>query len=258
MSVFFNGRLLVTPTVESAIYDYGMATAYPGRANNVLVIVGTAEGGIPKQVEYFDSPVIARRALRAGPGLKAIELAFNPSSESGSPGRIGFLRVEEAVQASLTLKDSDGANVIELKSANYGAFTNGTKVTIESGSQVGKRVTIQLDQMYYTKDNLSRVPFSVRYSGAEATATVAVDATKLTLKAPSNGTGVELDFIDYRNVRELCDAINAQPGFSAIAMMPTTPVQGTLDGLAATSCKSTDLDIHADLQAIIEIGRAHV
>ena len=26
MSVFFNGRLLVTPTVESAIYDYGMAT----------------------------------------------------------------------------------------------------------------------------------------------------------------------------------------------------------------------------------------
>lgn len=253
MSVFFNGRLLVTPTVESAIYDYGMATAYPGRANNVLVIVGTAEGGKPAHVQYFDSPVIARRALRSGPGLKAIELAFNPSSESGSPGRIGFLRVEKAVQAGLTLKDGSGNDVIELQSANYGAFTNGTKVTVESGSQVGKRVTIQLDQMYYTKDNLSRVPFSVRYSGAEATATVAIDATKLTLKAPASTlTPVELDFVDYRNVRELCDAINAQPGFSAIAMMPTTPVQGTLDGLTATSCKSTDLEIHADLQAIID------
>lgn len=253
MSVFFNGRLLVTPTVESAIYDYGMATAYPGRASNVLCILGTAEGGIPKKAQYFDSPVIARRVLRSGPGLKAIELAFNPSSESGSPGRIAFMRVEEAVQAGMVLKDGSGNDVIELQSANYGAFTNGTKVTIESGSQVGKRVTIQLDQMYYTHDNLSRVPFSVRYSGAETTATVAVDATKVTLAAPANtGTPVELLFANYRNVRELCDAINAQPGFSAVAMMPTTPVQGTLDGLTATSCKSTDVDIHADLQAIID------
>ena len=242
MSVFFNGRLLVTPTVESAIYDYGMATASPGRANNVLVIAGTAEGGIPKKVQYFDSPVIARRVLRSGAGIKAVELAFNPSAESGSPGRVGFLRVEEAVQAGLVLKDANGADVIELKSANYGAFTNGTKVTIEAGSQVGKRVTVQLDEQYFTKDNLTRTPLSVRYSGAEVSATVAIDATTLTLAAPSDTiTPVVFDFIDYRNVRELCDVINAQPGFSAVAMMPTTPVQGTLDGLTATSCKSTDL-----------------
>ena len=31
MSVFFNGRLLTTPSVESAIYDAGLAAAYPGR-----------------------------------------------------------------------------------------------------------------------------------------------------------------------------------------------------------------------------------
>lgn len=253
MSVFFNGRLLVTPTVESAIYDYGMATASPGRAGNVLVIAGTSEGGVPKRVQYFDSPVIARRVLRSGDGIKAVELAFDPSSESGSPARIGFLRVEDAVQASMTLVDANDDDVIELKSANYGAFTNGTKVTIEAGSQVGKRVTVQLDDQYFTKDNLTRTPLSIRYSGAEASATVAIDDTTLTLAAPSDTvTPVVFDFINYRNVRELCDAINTQPGFSSIALMPTTPVQGTLDGLTATSCKSTDLAIKADLQCIID------
>jgi hypothetical protein len=252
MSVFFNGRLLVTPAVESAIYDTGLATAYPGRANNVVAIIGTSEGGVPKKAIYFDSPVTARRTLRGGDCLRALELAFNPSAESGSPARVAVVRIENAVQASLMLLDAGSNDVIELKSADYGAHTNGIKVTVEAGSLAGKRLTVQQDQDYYTKDNITRVPLTVLYSGAETTATVEVDATSLTLKAPSGGAGVQLDFIDYSNVRELADAINAQTGFSAIAAIPTDSVQSTLDGLAATSCKDTTVDITANLQAIVD------
>lgn len=251
MSVFFNGRLLVTPTVESAIYDQGLATAFPGRANNVLCILGTSEGGIPKEAMYFDSPVTARRTLISGDLIRAVEMAFNPSSEAGSPGRVAVIRVEDAVQSSLTLKDAADNDVIELKSANYGAFTNGIKVTVESGSLTGKRVTVQHDSWYYTKDNLSRTPFTIRYSGAEATATAQVTSTAVVLVAGAN-PAVTLSFINYRSVRELCDAINAQPGFSSVAQIPSAPVRGTLDGLAATSCKSTDLAIKADLQVIVD------
>jgi len=253
MSVFFNGRLLVTPTVESAVYDQGLATAFPGRANNILCILGTSEGGIPKEAMYFDSPVTARRALIGGNLIRAVEMAFNPSSEAGSPGRVAVIRVEAAVQAALSLNDSASASVINLKSANYGAFTNGIKVTVESGSLAGKRVTVQYDNQYYTKDNLSRTPFTIRYSGAQTTATAQVTATGVVLAAPANtASPVTLSFANYRSVRELCDAINAQPGFSSVAQIPSAGVQGTLDGMAATSCKTVDLPIKADLQVIID------
>lgn len=249
MSVFFNGRLLVTPTVESAIYDHGLATAFPGRAGNIPVMVGTSEGGLPKQTMYFDSPVIARRQLRGGDLLRAVEYAFNASAESGSPARVAAVRVEEAVRAGLTLKDAGGDDVIELLSADYGAHTNGIRVTIEAGSQTGLRATVQHDNMYYTKDNLSRIPLTIRYTGANATATVAVTATQLTLVAAET---VTLTLMNYRTVRELADAINAQAGFSAIANIPSAPVAGVLDGLAPTTCKSVDLALKADLQAVID------
>lgn len=253
MSVFFNGRLLVTPTVESAIYDQGLATAFPGKANNILCILGTSEGGVPQEAMFFDSPVTARRALIGGNLIRAVEMAFNPSSQVGSPGRVAVIRVEAAVQSTLSLKDSASASVIDLKSANYGAFTNGLKVTVESGSVVGKRVTVQYDNSYYTKDNLSRTPLTIRYSGAQTTATAQITATSVVLAAPANtASPITLNFASYRSIRELCDAINSQPGFSSVAQIPSSAVQGILDGMAATSCKTVDLAVKADLEAVID------
>ena len=253
MSVFFNGRLLTTPSVESAIYDAGLAAAYPGRANNVVAIIGTSEGGVPKQAMFFDSPVIARRSLRNGDLIRAVEMAFNPSAETGSPSRVAVVRVEEAVQAALTLLDSHGNPVVALQSADYGAHTNGIRVTVEPGSQQGKRATVQHDNQYFTKDNLTRTPLTVRYSGAQATATVSVSATQVILRAPADTvTPVGLNLASYRSIRELVDAINSQPGFSAVAQIPSALAQGVLDGMEATSCKSVDLAIKADLQVVVD------
>jgi hypothetical protein len=82
-------------------------------------------------------------------------MAFNPSAETGSPSRVAVVRVEEAIQSGLTLLDGNGNPVIALQSADYGAHTNGIRVTVESGSQAGKRVTVQHDNQYFTKDNLT-------------------------------------------------------------------------------------------------------
>lgn len=252
MSVFFNGRLLTTPAVESMVYDGGMASVSPGRANNVLMILGTSESGLPKTGMYFDSPVGARRALRAGPLLKAVEMAFNPSSETGSPARVGVVRIEDATQSQIMLKDAGSNNVILLKSADYGAHTNGVRVTIEAGSLAGLRPTVQHDDLYFTKDNLRRSLLSVLYSGVEATATVTVNATKVILAAPANtGTPIELSLINYQNVRELCDAINARPGWSTTALIPEALVQNAMDGVTAGNAK-TALTLTANLQAVVD------
>lgn len=251
MSVFFNGRLLVAPTVESTVYDSGLASSSPARANNVIALIGTSDGGLPKTPMVFDSPVVAARVLRRGDLLRAANGAFAPSAETGSPARVAVVRIDNAVQSTLTLQDGASANVIALTSSDHGAHTNGIKVSIENGTVTGKRVTIQESEDYYSKDNLAKTPFTVSYTGVAATATVAVSATAVTIAAPT-GTNTVLTLGDYQNVRELCDAINAVDGFSAIASMPTSPVQTALDGLTATSCKNTAVGIKADLQAIID------
>ena len=252
MGVFFNGRLLITPTVETQIYDMGLATAHPGRAGNIPAILGTAEGGLPKIPQFFDSPITARRTLRGGDLLRAVEMAFNPSAESGSPSRVCTVRIEAALQSSLMLKDASANDVIELKSTDYGAHNNNIKVTIGAGTQVGKIITVQHDSNYFTRDNLTRTPMSVLYTGAQATATVTVNATQMLLHAPAGTLISTLVLANYRTVRALCDAINAVSGFSATASMPGEPVAGQLDGLTATSCKSTSVAIKADLQVVVD------
>lgn len=252
MSVFFNGRLLVTPTVETQIYDQGLATAFPGRAGNIPAILGTSEGGLPKTPLFFDSPITARRALRGGDLLRAIEMCFNPSAESGSPARVCAVRIEDAVQATLMLKDGSSNDVIQITSTDYGAWTNGIKVTVSSGTQTGKLVTVQEGDNYYTRDNLTRSPFSVTYTGAQATATVTVNSTQVLLHAPAGTLVSTLTLLNYTTVRALCDAINAVSGFAATAAMPGEPVVGELDNLTATSCKSVSVPIKADLQVIVD------
>lgn len=252
MSVFFNGRLLVTPTVETQIYDQGLAPAFPGRAGNIPAILGVSEGGIPKVPQFFDSPITARRALRGGDLLRAVEMCFNPSAESGSPARVCVVRIEEAVQGSLMLKDASGNDVVLIKSTDYGAHTNNIKLTIGAGSQTGKIITVQHDHDYFTKDNLTRTPMTVQYTGAEETATVEVTATTLVLCAPALTPVATLTLLNYKSVRALCDAVNAVPGFSTVAAMPGEPVVGQLDGLTATSCKGASVAIKGDLQVIVD------
>jgi hypothetical protein len=93
----------------------------------------------------------------------------------------------------------------------------------------------------------------VRYSGIEATATVSVSATQVILRAPADtASPVALNLVSYRSIRELCDAINSQPGFSAVAQIPSALAQGVLDGFEPTSCKSVDLPLKADLQVVVD------
>lgn len=252
MGVFFNGRLLVTPTVETQIYDMGLATAHPGRAGNIPAILGTSEGGLPKVPQFFDSPITARRTLRGGELLRAVEMAFNPSAESGSPSRVCTVRVEAAVQSTLMLKDAAANDVILLTATDYGAHTNNIKVTIGAGTQTGKIVTVQHDNNYFVRDNLTRTPLSVLYTGIEATATVTVNATQMLLHAPAGTLVSTLTLANYSTVRALCDAINAVTGFSSMALMPGEPVAGQLDGLVATTCKTTSKAIKADLQVVVD------
>lgn len=252
MSVFFNGRLIKSPSVESQVYDGELANTYPQSAGNVVAIIGTSMGGKPKTVLGFDNPVRARQELVSGELLDGIEATFSASPETGAPARVIGVRIEDAVQSSLVLQDGEANDVITLQSADYGAHTNNLRAAIASGTSKGKKVTIQNGTDYYVEDNIARDLFTIEYTGAEASATFDVTAGSLVLDAPDATPVATLALSDYATVRELCDAINAVADFEAVALRPTEAVDGKLDGFDAVDCKTAAATVTGDLQAIID------
>jgi len=155
MSVFFNGRLWVSPVTASIVDDSAMNNTNVG-VSNVLAIVGKSEGGEPFTALRFGSSTEARASLISGESLKAIENAFDPSAQTTGPSTVIFVRVNPALQSTLSLLDAAGLPSIDLASQDWGLHTNGIKFKVETASFNGKKVTSQFGNNYYSADNIYR------------------------------------------------------------------------------------------------------
>src|SRR5690606_38742489 len=131
------------------------------------------------------------------------------------PATIVAVRVNPATQAALTLKDSNGDDAILLKSTDYGLYTNQIKAKVESGSSVGKKVTVQLGNDYFTADNIARSAFSVEYGGSEQTAIMTISNDTIVLEAPEDTEVAEIDLNTFKTVQQVVDRINSVADFSA-------------------------------------------
>lgn len=251
MPVFAFGRLWVTPATMSQVDDRAMYNKNAS-VGNVLALIGKAEGGEPFKELRFGSPAEAKAVLRSGEGLKAVEKAFDASSETGSPTTIVFVRVNPASQAALTLKDAGGAPVIDLLTDGYGKFANSVKVKIETGSVSGKKVTTQFGNDYFSQDNVARNCFSLAYTGTGANPTVSITSATVTLVA--GATTTVIDLTDFPTVTQLVDRINAVADFSA-AVLDGNSEKPALDGLDAQTnlaLTSVPKTITGTLQAVVD------
>lgn len=251
--VFFNGRQIITPTVESAVDDSRFAARNIGIGMRAA-IVGRSVGGEPKTPIALRSPSHAKQILKGGELLKAVEKAFAPSNETNGPYEIYAVRVNPATQSSLTLKDDAAADVISLVSTDYGAHTTQIKVKIEAGTNKGKKLTSQYGDDYYFRDDVYRDAFTVQYSGAEATATMTVNNTQVILYAPAATPVATIALSDYDTVQKLVDRINVVTGFAA-TVVPGSPNTVTLNGLDAVTAQDVKTALYtetANLQAVID------
>jgi hypothetical protein len=250
MSVFFNGRLLTTPVTASMVDDSAMFNPNPG-TGNVLAIIGKATGGQPNTALRFGSANEAAAVLIDGEALTAIEKAFDPSAEVPGPSEVVFVRVNPATQATLDLKDGAAATVIHLTTTGYGRVFNQVKVKVESGTNKGKKITTQLGNDYYSADDVYRDALSVQYTGANATATVEIDPTSVTL---TDAAATVLDLNDYPTIGALVDRINTVPGYAAAVLdgNDEKPALNGLDTLAAADCKTGAVTVTANLQAVVD------
>jgi hypothetical protein len=252
MATFFNGRRVVTPATMSVIDDSAMFNSNLSVGNS-LAIIGKAEGGEPFKALRFGSPDEARAVLKGGIAMKAIERAFDPSTETAGPATVIFIRVNPATQSTRTLNDEIGQAAVELKSQEFGQFTKNIRIKVEDGSSAGKKITTYYGNDYYTIDNLERKAFTVTYSGEEETATILVENTKVTLSWGVSETEV-ISLSEFKRIGDLVDKINSIPGFEADAESGSTEKMALngLDGLDATSLVGNEVSVTGNLQAVID------
>lgn len=254
MGVFFNGRLLISPTTASVVDDTAMNNRNLS-VGNVVALVGRAAGGKPNTALRFGSPSEAQAALVDGELLTAVLKAFDPSAQTGGPATVVAVRVNPATQATLTLNDATPAPAIVLQSTDYGLRANQIKVKVETGTTAGtKKLTSQLGNAYYTADNVARNALKLRYSGAQATAVATVDGASLVLQAPTGTTVATIDFASYKTVQEVVDRINVVAGFTASVQdgNGAKATASAFDFVTAQDVKTADVVLTQNLQACID------
>lgn len=254
MSLFFNGKLWVTPATMSKVDDSAMQSANLG-VGNYAAYLGTCTGGKPNTPLAFSNPAEAKAALRSGPLLDAINKAFAPSTDTGGPSTVYALRVNPAVQASLVLKDTPGNPAINLLSTDYGLWNNQIKVKIEAGSVSGLALTTQYQTDYFSEDNVGRSAFSIQYTGAAASATMTVNGTSIVLSAPSGTTVATVDLLTYGTYAQVVDYINTVPDFSALIADTANDELASLNGfdfVTTADIKTSAVDVTANLQAVVD------
>lgn len=250
---YFDGNIYTTPAVVAAVDDSEMVPTST-QSGQTLVIVGQCEGGEPNVALEFSSPTAAKKTLVDGNLLKAVKKAFSPSADTTAPNKVLAVRVGQATQATLSLKDASSAAVIDLTSVQYGLTANKTRVKVEAGSTSGIRFSMDLDGVSYSRDNISRTAFTVQYAGTQVTATMSITDTTVTLNAPTGTVVKTIDLTTYKTIQQLVDCINTVTGFTATVgtgAADTAALNG-LDAVTAQDVRTSLYSATANLQAVID------
>jgi len=252
MSVFFNGRLLVTPTTASAVNDSAL-NPQSASVGNIVALAGRAAGGQPKTALRYGSPQEAERDLVSGELLDAVKAAFDPSPETGGPQTVVAVRVDDALQSTGVLRDAENAPAITLTSINYGARENTIQYKVEPGSFSGLRITTKRGTDYYTKDNVERKAFSLRYTGTEATADVTVTATSVVVSAPTGTALATIDLSQFKTILDLVDRLNMVSDIEATVLDSSANARA-FNGLDFVTSQdiTSEYVVKGDLQAVID------
>lgn len=250
-SLFFNGRQYSTPSAPSQINDSAMAPQSL-TVGNVLALIGRCTGSEPNKPVKHAGPTQARRVLKTGDLADAAVAAFAPSAMTNAPAMVVTIRVGKATKASLVVKDTAGADALTIEDADWGPDGNAIKARIEAGTVRGKRVTVVQKENTYQQDNLARDLITVRYAGAEATATITTSPESVVLSV-GNATAANISLADFKTIQDLADRIGATPGFTAtIATGAARLASSGIDRLTAQDVKTAAKVVTGDLQAIVD------
>jgi hypothetical protein len=202
-SIFFNGRVISIPGSYSEVDASGLESVGLG-ASGIVAVLGTAEGGRPvsaisetKDIPRFTNPDKMRRAFRKGQLREVTDMVFSPAKDPdilAGAQQVVTMKVNPATQSATTLL-SGVTPVLTLTSKDYGAFTSQISVEVQPGSSQGKMLTIKMEGVTETVDNLGGSPLAtLQYDGGSYgynTAVMALnDAGDISVTCTRAGAGL--------------------------------------------------------------------
>lgn len=126
---YFNGEVIKIPGAYSAYDTSQMVTSDAYGNAKMLALVGESLGGEPGTVQFFTDPVSAKKILKGGDLLKAVQKAWKPVSGTnpGGAASIACIRTNRATSSRLdvipadkTFKGSTLAEVVSEKATLLG------------------------------------------------------------------------------------------------------------------------------------------
>lgn len=220
----FNGKTIRKPGAYSKSSVDNSAGA-PLRATDVLFIVGEAALGAPGAVAGIQEfPAERLNELVAtygeGPLVDCAVAAARPSKQQGIGGAsiIKVWKTNASTQAAAILDA-----LIQIKDRAWGAAGNDLSVVVTAGSAAGKK-SIQIAKVGSTTEilgeNAAQNILSIKYNGADATATVTIAGTSRANLTLTTSTGLSI-LLKNHTMKTLVDYINAQADHAAVLMTPS-------------------------------------
>ena len=194
-SIYFGGRVTRIPGSYTEVDASALSRVGLG-AVGIVACIGEAEDGAPYSegatdgIHKISNPGKVAKTFRSGDLLEAGNMLFDPSKDPDIPAgaaAVYFLKVNPATQSSFTFDNADG-DALTLTSVGWGLFTTQINVEIASGTNQGKAITIVLEDVEESFDDVGGdAIFTALYTpGANG-------ATTMTL-AVDPATGVEAAF----------------------------------------------------------------
>lgn len=218
-------------------------------ANN-LVIMGQSTGGKPATLLQFNGIAEAANALRGGPLMEAVRLAFNPGNDL-VPQRIYAVRVNDATQSTYTMQDGSANDMIKVDSRDYGLSRNQVTLTLETGTNFGKKITVKYKTDQEVFDDVRRQSFTVQYTDGAATMTITNNSGTQEL---TTSVGLSVDLNNFPTVGDLVAYINNQADYTASVVAGQEGASSLeLDSVSSQDINSSAYTAESTMQAIIDV-----
>ena len=268
----FDGQSFIRPQVVSRIDDSRLVG--PNQSSAIsLAILGIGLGGQPNTALEFTSARDARRTLRGGELLTAVERAYGPGANLQGAYRILAVRVNPATQSTLNLVDASAGQAIVLTSVDWGSHTAQIGVKIEEASinvptptiatakkiTVFKQGTASTPYTEVVRDNVNRPALTVLYTGAGTTCTLTiVPGTSVATTSDVTGDQISLNLTlpQYSTLAAVRDAFNTFGGGGKYTCSVAGPNElassATIDSVTAQTIKTVAYTTRADLAAQLD------
>jgi hypothetical protein len=177
-----------------------------------LVIMGASTGGKPRELIKLTDVSEAINVLVGGNLLEGVAHSFNGSADF-VPQAVFAFRVNKGTQASAILKNGTD-DILRLTSRDYGVHTNQIKVWVKDGSVEGsKKVIVAYKGNEIDTGDILKKSLSILYTGSEATATVSITATGITLTSKTED--LVLTWEECETIDDLVSRINDTGNYAA-------------------------------------------